>query len=80
MWRGLGVDPGIAEELVALQLRIENGCLKVASELQHKPGVVGRVARVQLQLWQFRAWAESRWLSIGGRAPLLYSLLHHRLA
>lgn len=68
LWRVLGLEPSWSELLAELQLRFEDGCLCVAAAHAGDPHIIRKVVRAQLRAWQFSAWTESRWLSIGGRA------------
>lgn len=76
VWRTLGMQPDWVDELVDLELRFEECGLCVAARHATSPNLIRRIAKMQLRVWQFRAWTESRWLSIGGRARVMISALH----
>lgn len=65
--------------LAVLELRFEGGGLCVAARPAGASNLIRRVVMTQLKVWQFRAWTESRWLSIGGRVRTMISALHLRL-
>ncbi|CAK0826209.1 unnamed protein product [Prorocentrum cordatum] len=75
LWNVLGVKPEWVADLVDLQLRAEGTNVCVAAKCRGDARVIRRVVKCQLRLWQFRAWSESRWLSIGGQARRLMACL-----
>lgn len=71
LWRLLGVAPDVTDLLLFLEMRFEDGLLCVAAKHANNPRIIRLVTKVQLKVWQFRAWTESRWLSIGPSARTL---------
>ena len=59
-WTSLQVEPMHVEELVDLQLRFENGYLKLRSSLQDTDNWVDRVSCVLMVLWRFKNFTASQ--------------------
>lgn len=76
LWRLCQTDPAWSEEIVDLGIRWEGSHLKVAAKFKDSADVYNTIAVVLLQTWQFRAFSDSPWITLGSsRRTLLSSML-----
>ena len=61
----LGLDPEFTELATDLQMRFEDGHLKIAEKWKHEAEVTEMVVTTLLHIWKFKKFSDSRWLSLG---------------
>ena len=62
----LQLEPELVELAVDLQIRYDSGQLCVATKWEGNPQLLQTATTVLLGVWQFSAWSESRWCTLGG--------------
>ena len=65
VWLFLGLNDAWAAEFADLQLRWEDGALKVALQYRDDNDVAQRLYDCFLQLFEFRSWSDTRWAAVG---------------
>jgi hypothetical protein len=75
LWSFLDVSEPWCDELVSLQLRFEQGKLKVAQRWSADPSVPQRVANIFMYLFEFRSWSDTRWCAVGRISRRLLSCI-----
>ena len=65
IWTMLNVEPEWVELLTQLQIRWDEGVLKIACAYDGRHDTPQLVATCLLLLWKFRRFSESRWLTLG---------------
>ena len=65
LWAALGADRFVISEICSLRLFYKNGFLHVRESARQGAEVYERISFVILRLWQFNAYTDSRWLSVG---------------
>ena len=68
LWRCLGLPSEVIDMLLMLQLRFENGQLKVAKAQRHSKTLSNDIMNVLLAVWRFTEFTESRFIGLGSCA------------
>jgi hypothetical protein len=65
LWVGVGVEPCVAANLVALGLRWSVGRLLVNTAWQEATDMIEQVSGLMLAIFQFRKFTDRRWVTVG---------------
>lgn len=72
LWRLCQSDPRWVDQLIDLEARWSDGKLKISTRFERDEDIFDRLSAVFLQVWQFPAFSDSRWATLG---PSMRSLL-----
>ena len=70
-WVCLGVEPDVAHSLAVMNLRWEDGALKVSAESTEREGLLGSVFSCMLHLFRFIKFTSGRWATIAASSKTL---------
>ena len=65
VWGLLALDARWQAEFIDLQLRFEDGCLKVAEHHRTDSKLPDRIIGCFLYIFDFRSWSDTRWAAVG---------------
>ena len=70
-WHLLDIEPQWVDQMCDSQMRWESGCLKVAKRYEGGAEAKSLVEMALMNVWSFRRFSDSRWISLGSSCRTL---------
>jgi len=70
-WQLLDIEPQWVDQMCDSQMRWESGCLKVAKRYEGDAEAKSLVEMALMNVWSFRRFSDSRWISLGSSCRTL---------